>query len=268
MAGNVGTPSIPFDGLIFQLDVGSYKCILESTDDISNGVRSIQTGSLVYGAQGSNQSDLGPDPSSMPAFNSDFGGIIDFTVGSNRGMEIGQNLGNVSTDSLTYSFWVKRRTSDSYQTQYLFDARGGANGSGVWLLTNYQQGNINWFSQTGAEGLRYRFNEGGSYDQTQWPAGEWVHIVVINDDPSRIYINGSDRSAYAVFNGRMNGTLGRRKRIGTRYTDVNSWTEFMGPIHIYNKSLSSKEVSQLFDAYKGRFNAKSYEDLAAQEGWS
>jgi hypothetical protein len=278
MAGNVGTPSIPFDRLIFQLDVGSYKCILDSTDDISNGVRSIQTGSLVHGTGGT--SDIDPNssstiqPQNTPTFNEEFGGVLDFNNadGNNKGLNITQEFALDRTEVISYSHWV-RWPSTTYVNQYFMDTRhdgqlinhpGTAGNSMPWYFQNYAEHNVNWHSK-----LQYRFNEGGAFDETLWPTTEWVHLVVVSNDggSSKIYINGSDRSAFAVNTTAIQGYFWRDTRIGTRFTTSGHFRGLMGPIHVYNKALTSKEARQLFDAYKGRFNAKSYEDLAAQEGW-
>ena len=266
MATNVGTPSIPFNGLIFQLDIGSHKCVPNTTDDLTAGINSLINQYTLEGAQNTHPTQIGlgdndADPTLMPTFNPDFGGYLDFTGG--RGMNVNEDLGTGGIfTALTYSIWV-HWPQDFTNNQYFFDAR---NNSGVWFFPNYLSYNINWNNN-----LQYNFGGGaeGAFNADAWP-DEWVHIVAISDHATsntRIYVNGSNRTADAATNTLANRNLGKNFRIGTRFTDVNRFRGKMGPVHIYNSALTDQEIMQLFNAYKGRFDAQSYEDLAAQEGW-
>ena len=269
MAGNVGTPIIPTNGLIFQLDIGSYKCVPNTTDDLTAGINSLINQYTLEGAQNTHPAEIltgdnDADPTLMPTFNPDFGGYLDFTGG--KGMNVNEDLGAVTDPSifpgLTYSIWV-HWPQDFSVNQYFFDAR---NDIGVWFFPNYTGFNINWHDK-----LRYNFGGGDSsaFNGDAWP-DEWVHIVAISDQDAnntRIYVNGSNRTADAANNTLANKNLGKNFRIGTRYTDTNRFRGKMGPVHIYRSALTDQEVMQLFNAYKGRFDAQSYEDLAAQEGW-
>lgn len=255
MSGNIGTPPIVTEGLVFALDVGSYKCITGSTDDISNGVVTIINDYLCEGASGSPAgSTHTPNPAYMPSYSPDYGGILDFSGG--RGMNVVQNLGT-STVS-TYSIWVLWDSGD-YSNQYFFDAR--ANG-GVWFFPNYVAYNINWNNN-----LRYNFG-GGGFQSADWPSDEWVHIIAVSDSSgSKIYVNGSNRTSDAYSTTSTDEDLGKNFRIGTRYTTSSPYRGKMGPIHLYKQAFNDQEALQMFNAYKSRFNALPYDELAIKEGW-
>ena len=109
-----GTQPIVTNDLVFCLDVGSYKCITGSTDDISNGVVTYLNQYLCEGANGNPGGGTHtPNPAYMPTYSSDYGGILDFSGG--RGMNVVQNLG--ATTVSTYSIWVLWDSGD-YLNQY------------------------------------------------------------------------------------------------------------------------------------------------------
>jgi hypothetical protein len=255
MAGFVGTPPIITEGLVFALDVGSYKCITGSTNDISNGVITIINEYLCEGANGSPGTGTHtPNPAYMPSYSSDYGGILDFSGG--RGMNVVQNLGT-STVS-TYSIWVLWDSGD-YSNQYFFDARSDG---GIWHFSNYNGNNINW-----NQNLTYNFG-GGSYISTDWPSDEWVHIITVSDSSgSKIYVNGSNRTSDASSKISTDEDLGKNFRIGTRYTTSQPYKGKMGPIHLYKQAFDDQEALQMFNTYKSRFNALPYDELALKQGW-
>ena len=258
MAGFTGTRPIITDGLVFTLDVGSYKCISGSTDDISNGVITYQNQYLCEGASGSPGSGTHtPNTSNMPSYSSAYGGILDFSGG--KGMNVVQDLGT-STVS-TYSIWVLW-DSGTYGPQYFFDAR--ANG-GIWHFANYPQStgySINWNSN-----LQYNFG-GGSHNPTDWPSDEWVHIITTSDSGgSKIYVNGSNRTSDAATSNSTNENLGKNFRIGTRYTTSSPYQGKMGPIHLYKYAFTDADALHMFNTYKSRFNALPYDELAIKQGW-
>ena len=64
-----------------------------------------------------------------------------------------------------------------------------------------------------------------------------------------------------------NENLGVNFRIGTRFTTTNSFRGLMGPIHLYKNKFDDNEALTLFNSFKDRFKALSYENLALKAGW-
>lgn len=256
MAGYTGTRPIINNELVFTLDVGSYKCIPGSTDDISGGVRTYQNQYLCEGSNGSPGSGTHtPDTNNMPVYSSAYGGILDFSGG--KGLNVVQDLGT-STVS-TYSIWVLWDSGD-YSNQYLFDAR--ANG-GIWHFANYNGRNINWNGN-----LAYNFGGAVSMNSSAWPSDEWVHIITTSDSGgSKIYVNGSNRTSDAASSSSTDEDLGKNFRIGARYTNSGKFKSKMGPIHLYKYAFTDADALHMFNVYKSRFNALSYDELATKQGW-
>ena len=248
-------PHIVNNELVFALDVGSTRCAPNPSNGISNGIQALATPSLCEGANGSPGSGTHTsDPSNMPVYSSDFGGVLNFSGG--KGINIVEDLG--STTVSTYSTWLKWPAGYSSYA-YLFDAR--ANG-GVWHFANYSGYNVHWNAN-----LRYNFG-GGSFDGSKWDCDEWIHLITTSDSSgSKIWINGSNRTSDAASTNSTDEDLGKNFRIGTRYTTSNEFSGLIGPIHLYKYTFTDSDAIQMFNAYKSRFNALPYSSLATQAGW-
>ena len=249
-------PKIVTDDLVFVLDVSNHKCASNPSSGISAGINSLVTPSLCEGASGNPGTGAHtPNTANMPAYSSDFGGVLDFSGG--RGINVNEDLGS-TTGALTYSMWVKWPL-DYTSSQYFLDAR---NNGGVWYFPNYASFNVNWNSN-----LRYNFG-GGSFDANKWAVDEWIHVIVSSDSSgSEVWINGSNRTADADASNSTNENLGVNFRIGTRYTTTNSFRGLMGPIHLYKNKFDDNEALTLFNSFRDRFKALSYENLALKAGW-
>lgn len=249
-------PKVPIDNLIFALDVSNHKCSPDPSSGISAGINSLITPSLCEGASGSPFAGTHtPDTSNMPAYSSDFGGVLDFD--GQRGINVVEDLG--SHTEMTYSFWVKW-SSTSTGNQYFVDAR--SNG-GVWYFQNYASYNVNWNSN-----LRYNFG-GGTFSASKWDNGEWINLIVSSDaSSSSVWVNGSNRTADAAVTGAVTSrSLGLNLRIGTRHTTSDEYRGLMGPVHFYNTVFTDKKALMMFNSYRERFNALPYSTLATKSGW-
>ena len=248
-------PKIVTDNLVFALDVSNHKCAPNPSSGISSGITSLVTPSLCEGASGNPGTGTHtPNTANMPAYSSDFGGVLNFSGG--RGINVNEDLGTSTV--LTYSMWVKWPL-DNVNNQYFLDAR---NNGGVWYFQNYAGYNINWNSN-----LRYNFG-GGASNSSRWAVDEWIHVIVSSDSSgSEVWINGSNRTADAAASSSTNENLGVNFRIGTRYTTSNSFRGLMGPIHLYRNKFDDNEALTLFNSFRDRFNALSYENLALKAGW-
>ena len=248
-------PNIVTDSLVFALDVGNSKCARNPTNGISNGIQSLVLSSLCEGASGNPGTGAHtPNTAYMPAYSSEYGGVLDFAGG--RGINVNEDLSTSTV--LTYSMWVKW-PSDNVSNQYFLDAR---NNGGIWFFQNYAQFNVNWGGN-----LQYNFG-GGAFNANKWNTGEWTHLVVSSDNSgTEIWVNGSNRTSDAAASNSTNENLGINFRIGTRYTTSSPFRGLMGPIHLFKNKFDDSEALSIFNAYKTRFRALSYDALASKAGW-
>jgi hypothetical protein len=226
--------SIVRDGLVLHLDPANIKCFSGGQTTCAN----IITGGLITGAAGSpGSAGHTPNPNNFPAYNSINGGVFDFAGG--KGMNVEEDLGAHSQFSI--EIWYYKNGSAT--TQYFTDAR---NNGGQWFLSNYSNYNINY---QGA--AYYNFDTTYNVSNTDF-INRWQHMIFTSDiSGSNLYIDGTQRALVA--DNSVTENLGVNFRIGTRYTTSSQWTGYMGPIRIYNRTLSIAEVKQNFQAHRGRY---------------
>jgi hypothetical protein len=233
MASNY-SPKIVTDGLILAIDAADKNCFVSGNTTCTNLI----TGGLLTGASGNPGSGTHtPNTGNFPAYSSLNGGIFNFSGG--RGMNCEENLGTTTTSSICMWFY-----KNSSSTHYFTDGR---NNGGDWLLSNYSSYNINWEA-------KLKFNYDGSYDASHSSfLNNWIYMVVTSDGTGgNLYLNGVEQTSETTTSS-TDEDFGVNYRIGTRYTTSSQWTGYMGPINFYNKVLSSKEVSQNFNAHRHRF---------------
>ena len=113
---------------------------------------------------------------------------------------------------------------------------------------------------------------GGNYNNpktttTSWTQNTWYNVTVTGDSGvvsgrfrDRIYVNGTLENSFSIeeYNyldsGTYNGFMGNQ--VGIYLGSYGSGSFFpgqIGPLLIYDRELSSTEVTQVYDAYKSRF---------------
>jgi hypothetical protein len=81
--------------------------------------------------------------------------------------------------------------------------------------------------------------------------GNWYHCTVVyNTSGTFLYLN-SVLNASNSATGNLNTLLGFR--IGSDISGTNNWNGSVSNVQIYNRALSSNEINQNFEAYRGRF---------------
>jgi hypothetical protein len=81
--------------------------------------------------------------------------------------------------------------------------------------------------------------------------GNWYHCTVVyNTSGTFLYLN-SVLNASNSATGNLNTPLGFR--IGSDISGTNNWNGSVSNVQIYNRALSSNEINQNFEAYRGRF---------------
>lgn len=228
------SPKIITDGLIFCLDASHPRCFQAGQTTATDLVQ----GFNCSGASGTPYAGTHtPNTANFPAYSSSYGGIFDFSGG--RGINVDGDLG--STTSSAISMWFYKNSSST--TKYFTDGR---NNGGQWFLSNYSGSNYNWHGP-----LRYKYD--ATYNTaTDAFINKWIYVVATSDSAgSKLYLNGQPVSSTSETS--TDEDFGINYRIGTRYTTSGQWTGLMGPIHFYNKRLTVEEVSQNYNATKGRF---------------
>jgi len=227
-------PSIVSDSLKFVIDAGNTRCFTPGNTSCVN----IITEGAVTGASGQpNAGTHTPNTANFPAYNAINGGVFDFAGG--RGMNIDEDL-NIS-GAMTIDVWYYKNNS---ATQYLFDGR---NQNGNWFLVNYQSKNINFHNN-------FQYNFDTTYNATNPDfINRWQHLCITSDATGpKLYIDGTERTNIAV-NNNVVEDIRTNFRIGTRFSTSTEWTGYMGPIKMYSRVLTEREVRKNFVAHRARF---------------
>ena len=233
MATSYGTGQIIQNGLVFLLDPGSEKSWVGPT---SNSVTD---------RIGGNTGTISGDTSGSYGINESFefdGGSTNYDkiiFSSPSGLAFG-------TDPFTISVWCRAINYDNGYP-YLIDFRTGGDA-----------GNINIYferhSNTDEAGLEVFINSAiiDGATGTAVPEGVWKYMTVTRSGNTfTTYINGVvDQTATATKSLNSPGQL----RIGERYISAYyPWDGYIGPIHMYNRALSTAEILQNYNALSGRF---------------
>ena len=256
------SPKIITDGLVLSLDYANAKCIDQdaSVETCKNLVNLSDTGgegidASYGGSTGTHTPDAGLF---MHWFNHpDVGGVMEGAT--NDGVHFEENYGH-DAGECTFQFWMYK---SSNAVDYLFDARGGdygpdPQGGGIYCLSNYVSANINCDNT-----LNYNFSSSYNASDSKF-INRWLCIAITGktSENGLIYINGEEitnnsqglHTSYVSQNA-IDTNIGRRFRIGHRYNGsfTNPFTGYMGPWMIYTRKLSSAEIMQNFQAFRGRF---------------
>lgn len=219
----IGSTFIKED-LVLYIDAANSKCFKSGDTTCKNLI----SGGLLTGANGNPGTGTHtPDPSNFPSYNSDFGGIFDFTGGIlGKGMNVEEDLG--TSTELTICTWLN---TPSTNQQYISDGR---NNGGQWFIANYTGYGVNY-----TNALRYAPNT----DFTN----KWAHMTATsNASGSKLYFNATEVSSYTT-QASVDEDLGKNFRIGARYLTAAGNTQYLGYIGlfmIYKRALTPAEIKQ------------------------
>lgn len=229
MAGNIA-PNIIKDGLVVCLDAANTKSYTSGSTTWNDISRGENNGILTNG----------------PTFNSANGGSIVFD-GNNDFV----NLGNKSVLNFTINFtlalWIKLNATNNGQT---IISKNEAGGYGIIYKFASSQKIETWYYINGS----YRF--AGDL-ATNYTIGKWYYITSTFDGTDvRFFRNGS---LIQTVNSPGSVTLTNEPLVlaanpnssGTVFQDFFNGS--IAAVHIYNKSLTTSEVLQNYNATKSRF---------------
>ena len=182
-------------------------------------------------------------------FKTAHGGYIYFGGGTgNSGalyVDINKTPFNVATSTATMSFWRRKKETSPHGSDHFTMDRDNANGVRI-----YQSGGSN-------NPIVFATNS-----QSDALAGSaltdnlWYHVVcTLASTSKKIYINGFLNASSTVSATTISRSSSGECTLGSLATIQNTYNfagDF-GPVIFYNKALSAAEVSQNFNAQRGRF---------------
>jgi hypothetical protein len=225
-----------YDSIVLYLDAGntlSYPTTGTSWYDLS--IKDY-TGTLINGA----------------SFNSDNGGSIVFD-GTNDGVSIVMPTPTSTKNSLSFDFWLLS-TGQTATLQSIL-AKG--------LPNDVTMGYIRIYRQTSTDDLRYSYANGSAHQQTNIPNffngynNTWLNLQITFNYSSgsfNVYRNG-----VLFFNSTLTNSPLFPTKTGVTYvglSSIGSGSPFNGKISvvkIYNKELTSTDVTQNFESVKSRY---------------
>jgi hypothetical protein len=228
MAANFEYENIVTDGLVLNLDagfVGSYPTINTTWYDISGNNT---TGSLVNG----------------PTYTSSYSGSIVFD-----GVDDGISIPNSNTlgKSLSYTTcaWVKYNNSGYTSWMMLTDSVDYGSGGGYMMWLNDSTPSIGK--------LLCSYDGNWQYGTVRIFPNTWTYVTITKDsNVVSFYVNGVfDVTRNYSFNNNLSIT-----EVNIAYSSRNTGYRLNGNVgisQIYNRALSATEVSQNYNAQKGRF---------------
>ena len=226
--GNI-TTNIIKSGLVFNMDAAnraSYpKTGTTTTDTIGNQIGTLQSTGM---------------------FDSKNGGVFHFDGVSSDVIIYGSRIydvaDNSTIDSLTLNIWFNCEQNPTGLRELV-----------SWWQSGGQTYLDGFLGFTSNRTIRFGDSWQSAY---QFPntsfVGQWVNITAVKDSTSNayIYIDGQLKSSKG---GGLSWGFNDVLYIGSQHSAGEYWLGDMGPIHMYNRALSAKEVLHNYNALKGRF---------------
>jgi hypothetical protein len=219
-------PRLVTDGLVLALDAGNTKSYPGSgttwTDLSGNG----NTGTLTNG----------------PTYSSDNGGAIVFD-GTND--EVICDIGSVLVKDFTLGFWMKSDASIEGRGAIEYGGSTYAIIAAYRLKTNSSQF---YFGTTGATNAL-------TLTSVNLADNNWHYVVQTYDGTNaRVYVDGNlELDDSSTFSGNLRTTSDNILRMG-RWVASGIYQDMeLASVKVYNKALTASEISQNFNAHRGRF---------------
>jgi hypothetical protein len=243
----LNTPSIVTDSLILWLDAGNLACYNNTTNYYDCGY-----GCQYYGSdpgctncntQLKDMSGLGNDGNlsgGAAVVYSNIGGYVNFDNTANKLVKV-QTISSFGNNT-TWSAWIYCLSDVSTYNMFM----------GRWLpYFGFYGGNSLYFSnQIG--GVQSTIQSSASYTTGAWYNAVFTTEYSGGNTSMKIYVNGNLDGNNSFSGAQSNG--------GTFFCvgdgDTSSWYRFNGYvpiIQIYNKTLSTTEITQNFNAGRQRF---------------
>ena len=176
-----------------------------------------------------------------PVYNSSNAGVITFD-GTDDYVTVPNSTSWDFTTSLTIELWVYVNSYDPLGVMLIHQQNGGAAGGfEFWVQNNV----IRFYKNASTQIIA---------SSASFSVGRWNHVVVtIEGITGRIYLNTTvvGTTATATVPDNVTGQLRIGSYINTGFYDLNGK---ISCVRIYNeKALSSQEITQNYNAQKGRF---------------
>jgi len=250
----VATPLTNVSKIVATVTYGNAKTVSSSTYVSTSGI--VTNGLTLNLDAGSNASypdvgtiwtDLGPNGNNCSLINgvgysSNYGGLLTFN-GTNNYIDCGNSGVLDLSNQFTISGWVKWTASAVLE---MIMKNNSAN-TGVGAYEFFQNGS----------NVTFRTVKSGSNSDltsaTAITAGTWVNIVAVyNGSTKNIYINAVQDSNSQSMTPPIDITTGKLT-IGAYGNATYPFNGSMGSVQIYNRALSSTEITQNFNALRGRY---------------
>lgn len=238
-------PTLVTNGLVYALDVKNIKCYPGSGTDVfdlsknpvngtlSNGL-TVTDGLLVFDGL-DDQVDLGTIPT---------GNKLQLSTAS-------------GATGLTIQFFAKNSATGGDSFQRVVDKSTGGNsadGYGIWFYSTFTPVGQFEFSIDG-QGSGGGLITGSTADTGLVLADGYQNFAITHDYTSTTQqwykngVAGATRTTAAV-----PPDVAAKFTIGSWYADAGrEWDDGIGPVLIYNRALTQSEVTQNYNAVKGRF---------------
>ena len=227
MGGFANNAPIVTDGLVFYVDAGNSKSYPGSGTTWSDLVGGVN-GTLTNG----------------PTHNSGNGGYFEFD-GTNQYYEIGQSMIS-GLAAFSLEVWVKLDQTNSPMNVMYHEWHIGDNAVLFRVQSNTMQFYVRKSDDSG--------NIGGSFDSFS-DTTNWNHIVGTWDGTTlKVHVNGTAMSTTYTGTGSVRTTTTNNAFVGyygnPPVYDLNGK---ISKLAIYNKALSTDEITQNYNALKNRF---------------
>ena len=225
------TPSYVTDGLVLNLDAGNLNS---------------------YGGSGATWSDLSQEGNDGTINGATYDSNGHFTFNGSSSVVSLDSTPFKFTESFSVSTWVKVNSfAGSYNRVIDMSYYPSSNGAG-WALTQYYNTST----------IEFRLDDvaaAASIATNTLTLSTWYNIVGVYNSVSnlgKIYVNGLEVDSSST-SGVLDYTGVNNLRIGATTENNSSDTRFfngdVSKVQIYNKALSSDEITQNFNASKARF---------------
>jgi hypothetical protein len=150
----------------------------------------------------------------------------------------------ILTNNLTLSFWFRTTVIPSSYKGIVTTWTSGQASQSSYGVQFKNDGTLEPVRPVGS-------NWNTITSSTNVTNGNWYHCTVVyNTSGTFLYLN-SVLNASNSATGNLNTPLGFR--IGSDISGTNNWNGSVSNVQIYNRALSSNEINQNFEAYRGRF---------------
>ena len=232
---NLYGPRIVTDGLVLHLDAGNRKSYPLS-------------GSTIYDLSGNGNDGAFGGSTAAPTFNGDNGGCISFD-GSNDLITISNSSSLKPVSAMTIeSFCYIQNNSTTWASLIQYP----------YLSTSHSSPYFEWGIYLNMTSRSFHSRIDGvtavNSNNSAWNFNEWSHIVltysssVVRFYTNGVYVGGGGVASSMSYNNPNNNIL-----VGRNASAGEPFEGRIGSLKIYSKALSSGEITQNYNALKGRF---------------